>query len=126
MSKSLLVALPLLLLGIGCQVVAVAAASVVVTEEFQKNALVATVPENTDLVWKSAKATLAHMTTDLVHTDEDVRAATTRIDDAIVTIHVSTFDVNNTTIKIAAKKDLLYSQEIAEMVQRRVIKDLER
>lgn len=119
-----LVALAPVLWCTACEVAAVAVAAVVVTEDFQKNALVATVPEDADLVWKSAKSSLAHMTEALIHVDNDVRAAKTTIDDATVVVYVKTFDVERTTIQITAMKYALYSQEIAEMVQRRIVRDL--
>ena len=119
-----LVALAPVLWCTACEVAAVAVAAVVVTEDFQRNALVATVPEDADLVWKSAKSSLAHMTEALIHVDNEVRAAKTTVDDAAVVVYVRTFDVGRTTIQITAMKYALYSQEIAEMVQRRIVRDL--
>ncbi len=128
MSKFLLVALPVALVPLlpACEVAAVAVAAVVVADDFQANALVATVPEPADLVWKSAKSSLAHLTDALIHIDNDVKAARTTIDDAVVTVHVQTFDVGQTKIQVTAKKYALYSQEIAQIVQRRIVKDLDR
>lgn len=110
----------------GCAVAAVAVGSVVVTEEFQNKATTATVMEDTDVVWASAKASLAQMTDALIHFDDDHRAAQTRIDNAVVTVHVRNWDVDETEIRITAKKVLVYSPELASMVQRRIVTDLGR
>ena len=110
----------------GCAVAAVAVGSVVVTEEFQNKTTTATVMEDTDVVWASAKASLAQMTDALIHFDDDHRAAQTRIDNAVVTVHVRNWDVDETEIRITAKKVLVYSPELAEMVQRRIVTDLGR
>lgn len=108
----------------GCAVAAVTVGTVVATEEFQNKSLTATVEEDPDVVWASAKKSLANMTEALIHWDDDHKAAQTRIDNAVVTVQVRNWDVGETEIRVAAKKVLVYTPELAEMVQRRIVKDL--
>lgn len=108
----------------GCAAVAVTGAGLIVTEEFQDNAMTATVEEDVEVVWASAKASLANMTDALIHWDDDHRAAQTRIDNAVVTVEVRNWDVGETQIRVAAKKVLVYNAELAEMIQRRLVQDL--
>lgn len=118
-----LASLPLLS---GCAVAAMTATGVVVADELQGKVLVATVEEEADVVWASAKSSLAHMTDALLHVDEDHRQAQTRVDNAVITVSVRTENLDETQVRITAKKYLLWNQEIAEIVQRRIVKDLGR
>jgi len=108
----------------GCAAVAVTGAGLIVTEEFQQHAMTATVEEDVDVVWASAKASLANMTDALIHWDDDHRAAETRIDNAVVTVQVRNWDVGETQIRVAARKVLVYNPELAEMIQRQIVRDL--
>ena len=108
----------------GCAAAAIVGTSVIITEEFQDNALTATIEEDVDVVWASAKSSLANMTTALIHWDDDHRAARTRIDNAVVVVEVRNWDVDETQLRVAAKKVLVYNHELAQIVQRRIVKDL--
>ncbi len=120
-----LAAVPALILS-SYAVAAVTLGAVVVGEDFRNNAEVATVPGNVEYVYRSAKSSLAHMTDALLHVDDDYRAIETLVDESVVTIHVETFDTENVTIRVTAKKLLVYSPEIAKMVMNRIVTDLRR
>ena len=115
----------MLALCAGCAAAAVVAGTVIVTEEFQDHALTATVQDDPEVVWASAKASLANMTDALIHWDDDQHAAVTRIDNAVVVVEVRNWNVKETQIRVAAKKALFYNAELAGIVQRRIVKDLE-
>ncbi len=120
-----LCAVPVLLAS-SCAVAAVTLGAVVVGEEFRNNAEVATVPGDTEYVFRSAKSSLAHLTDALLHVDNDYRAIETKVDEAVDTVHVETFDTGNATIRVTAKKLLVYSPEIAKLVMNRIVTDLRR
>jgi hypothetical protein len=117
----ILAALPLL--G-GCAVAAATGVAVVVTEEMQDKAMVSTVEEEVDVVWASTKSTLAHMTDALLHIDDDLRQAQTKVDNAVVVVEVKNHDVNETQVRVSAKKVMIFSPEVAELVSRRIVKDI--
>ena len=120
-----LVWIPLALCS-GCAAVAAGASVVVVTDSFMANAITVSVEEDVDLVWPSVKATLANMTDALIHVNEDERLAETRIDSAVVTVYVRTNNVRETEIRVAAKKIFIYNGELANIVLRRIVKDVHR
>lgn len=108
----------------GCAPVAVVGAAIVVNQEFADNAQVAIVEDDVAFVWASVKSTMTHMTTDLLQVDEDVLAVRTYVDNAQVTVQVERYDVGETRIRTAAKKLLVYNDEVARKVQERIIADL--
>ncbi len=108
-----------------CAPVAVVGAAIVVNDEFADNAQVAIIKQDARYVWASVKSTMTHMTTDLLEVDEDLRALQTFVEGAQVTIQVERYDVNETRIRTAAKKLLVYNDEIARMVQERIVADLD-
>lgn len=107
-----------------CAPVAVVGAAIVVNDEFADNAQVAIVKEDVAYVWASVKSSMTHMTRDLLEVDEDVRAVRTYVDGARVTVQVERYDVNETRIRTAAKKVVVYSDDVARMVQERIVSDL--
>ena len=123
LTLAILAAAPLTWTG-GCAAVAFTGAGLIVSEEFSNNAMTATVEEDADVVWTSVKASLANMTDALIHWDDDHRAAQTRIDNAVVTVEVRNWDVGEAQLRVAAKKVLVYNAELAEMIQRRLVRDL--
>ncbi len=108
----------------GCAPVAVVGAAVVVNEEFADNAQVAIVKEDVAFVWASVKSTMTHMTTDLLHVDEDVLAVRTYVENSQVTVQVERYDVGETRIRTAAKTLMVYNDEVARKVQERIVADL--
>ena len=120
-----LITVPLVLLG-GCAVAAVGVTAIVVTEEWRDQALTADVQEDVEIVWASTKRSMSNMTDALLHVDEDLRAIETRVDNAVVRVHVANWTVGETRIWVEAKKYMLNSNEVAQLVQSRIVKDLSR
>ncbi len=103
---------------------AVVGTAILVNDEFVDNAQTVIVPHDVDYVWKSARSTLSHMTSDLLDVDNDLRAIKTFVDGAEVIVQVETFDVGQTRIRVAAKRYLVYSDEVAVNVRNRIDRDL--
>ncbi len=81
-------------------------------------------PYEVDYVWACAKNTLSHMTTDLLDVDNDLRAIKTYVDTSEVIVQVETYDVGQTRIRVAAKRYLVYSNDVAVNVRNRIDRDL--
>ena len=123
--------LPLVLLGAplfgGCLALAAAGVGVVLSQEFSDHAHIAYLEEHATQVWASAKTSMAHMSTqEEIEIDEELMAASARIDGAVVTVHVEAWDVGETRLSIGAKKYGLYNSDVAERVLVRIRKDLGR
>ena len=120
-----LLALCPLLSGLGaCAPMAVVGTAILVNDEFVANSQTVIVPYEVDYVWKSSRSTLSHMTSDLLDVDNDLRAIKTFVDGAEVIVQVETFDVGQTRIRVAAKRYLVYSDEVAVNVRNRIDRDL--
>ena len=116
--------LPCAALMSSCATAAVAGTAVVINDEFVDNSQSVLVPYQVDYVWAAAKSTLSHMTTDLLDVDTDLRTIKTYIDGALVIVQVETYDVNQTRIRVAAKRYLVYSDEVAASVRDGIVRDL--
>ncbi|HIF42180.1 MAG TPA: DUF3568 family protein [Planctomycetes bacterium] len=112
------------LLTSGCAAVLVASTAVVLTEEFQDNAVKMTVEQDAEMVWASAKSSLAHMTESMIHTDDDLKYAVTEIEGAEVTIEVQNWNTGGTRVRVMAKKFMIYRNELAERVCDLIAKEL--
>ena len=108
----------------GCAPMAVVGTAILVNDEFVDNAQTVIVPYEVDLVWAKARSTLSHMTSDLIDVDNDLRAMKTFVDGAEVIVQVETYDVGQTLIRVAAKRYLVYSDEVAANVRNRIDRDL--
>ena len=103
---------------------AVVGAAIVINDEFVDNAQTAVVPYSLDYTWACAKDTMSHMTSDLIEVDEDLRTIQTYVDSALVTVQVETYDAKQTRIRVAAKRYLVYSDEIATSVRESLTRDI--
>lgn len=126
---SYLLAVPVLLTGLGtaltgCAPMAVVGTAILVNDEFVDNAQTVIVPYEVETVWACTKSTLSHMTSDLLDVDNDLRAVKTFVDGAEVIVQVETYDVGQTRIRVAAKRYLVYSDEVAANVRNRIDRDL--
>ncbi|MFT5733371.1 MAG: hypothetical protein ACJA2W_002893 [Planctomycetota bacterium] len=124
-----LFAAPLLGMGMaasltGCAPIAVVGTAILVNDDFVDNAQTVIVPYEVDLVWAKARSTLSHMTSDLIDVDNDLRAMKTFVDGAEVVVQVETYDVGQTLIRVAARRYLVYSNEVAVNVRNRIDLDL--
>ncbi|MEM9382329.1 MAG: hypothetical protein AAGB93_20420 [Planctomycetota bacterium] len=116
--------LPCVTLTSSCAVTAAAGAAVVINDEFVDNSQSVLVHYDVDYVWYATKSTLSHMTTDLLDIDSDLRTIKTFVDGAEVTVQVQTYDVGQTQIRVAAKRYLVYSDEVAASVRDGIVRDL--
>ena len=117
--------LPCAGLASSCATAAVAGTAVLVNEEFVDNSQSVIVPYDVEYVWAAAKSTISHMTSDLLDVDPDLRTIQTYIDGAQVTVQIQTFDVGQTRIRVAAKRYLVYSDEVAVSVRDGMVRDLD-
>lgn len=107
-----------------CAPVAVVGAAIVVNDEFADNAQVAIVEGDPEFVWACVKSTMTHMTTDLIDVDEDLKAVQTYVDGALATVQVQRYDVDKTRVRTAARKYMIYNDDVARMIQERIMSDL--
>lgn len=112
------------LLASGCAAIVVASTAVVLTEEFQDNATTVTVEQDAEMVWASAKSSLAHMTDSMIHTDEDLKTAITEIEGAEVSVAVKNWNTGETRIRVMAKKYVVYDRDLANRVCDLIAKEL--
>lgn len=109
---------------VSCAPAAVVGTAIVVNEEFVDNSVSTTVPYNVDYVWAFAQSTMTHMTSDLLDIDPDLRTIKTFVDGAEVLVQIETFDVGETRIRVAAKRFLVFSDEVAGNVRDGIVRDL--
>lgn len=107
-----------------CAPVAVVGTAIIINDEFVDNAQTTTVPYDLDYTWACAKDTMSHMTSDLIDVDEDLRTIQTYVDSALVTVQVETFDSTQTRVRVAAKRYLIYNDEIAKSIRDSLTRDL--
>ena len=112
------------LLTSGCAALVVASTAVVLTEEFQNNAITVTLEEDAEMVWASAKSSLAHMTTAMIRTDEELKHAVTKIDGAQVSVEVQNWDTGETRLRVMAKEYVIYDHDLANLVCDRIANEL--
>ncbi|GEM_PF-2186016 len=122
--KYMILSLAGLLLS-SCAALVVTSTAVVMSEEFQDNAITVTMEEDVDVVWASTKSSLAHMTDAMIHTDEDLKSAVTKIDGAEVSVEVQNWNTGETRVRVMAKKYVLYNNELANRVCDRIAKELD-
>ena len=111
----------------GCWAVAVGAGSILIGQQvMDNNTYVAQLEAEPHLVWATTKSSLSHMTTDPIHTDEDLREAKGTYEGSKVVVQVETFDIGKSTIRVSASKFGVAQGETAQKVLNRILKDLER
>jgi hypothetical protein len=79
-----------------------------------------------ELSWASAKATLSHLSLKPIDTDDEARKATAEIDSSKVTVTVEAYDLDQSVIRVSAKKFGIRDGASAAMVKDRILSDLER
>ena len=112
------------LLTSGCAAFVMASTAVVLTEEFQNNAITVTIEEDAEMVWASAKSSLAHMTTAMIRTDEELKHAVTKIDGAQVSVEVQNWDTGETRLRVMAREYVIYDHVLAKTICDRIAKEL--
>ncbi len=75
--------------------------------------------------WASSKTTLSHLSLKPIDTDDEARKATASIDNATVTVTVEAFDLDQSMVKVSAKKFGIRDGATAAMVKDKILADLE-
>ena len=107
-----------------CAPVAVIGTAIIINDEFVDNAQTSIVAYPAEHVWAYAKDTMSRMTSDLIEVDEDLRTIQTYVDSALVTVQVETYDSTQSRLRVAAKRYLVYNDEIANTVLGSIERDL--
>lgn len=107
-----------------CAPAAVVGTAILVNDDFADNAQSVVVPYDIDYVWAAAKSSLSHMTDDLLDIDPDYRTITTYVDGAQVLVQIETFDATQTRVRVAAKRYLVFSDQVAANVRDGIERDL--
>ena len=127
MRKPLLLLLSLAPFFTGCGVLAVGAASILISQEvLDNNIYVATLDRDADEVWTSTKVALNKASLKPIDVQEDIRQAVAEIDDAKVTVGVETYDLNRSTLRVSAKKYGVNNGEIAKLVYDKILHEIEK
>ena len=116
--------LPVVATFTACAPAAVVGTAILVNDDFADNAQSVVVPYDVDYVWAAAKSSLSHMTDDLLDIDTDLRTITTYVDGAQVLVQVETFDATQTRVRVAAKRYLVFSDQVAANVRDGIERDL--
>jgi len=124
--KALLPFLLLFGLASACAVVAAGVTGFVVSQEFMDNAMEVYMPGTSRVVWPTTKATLSEMSATPIDVDDDLMAAEATIDAAKVVVQVETFNQEETRVRILARKFGVDNKALAEMVQDRIRRNLDR
>ena len=129
MRKTLLFLSPLLLAPIvtSCAGLVVgAAAGLVISEQMLDNeSYVIQLQEDVERVWKVSKRSMSSASTELIEVEEDTRTIRAQIDGGKVTVSVEAYDLDRTMLRVAAVKYGVTNGELANTVQRRIVRDLE-
>jgi hypothetical protein len=121
-----LFALATLPLFSGCAVLAGAAVGTVVVNEMVENKVYeAQFNMDAEEVWHSAKATASHASSDPIEVDTDLRKLKAKIDGATVTISVETFDLDQSILRVEARKYGVINGEIAKNMLTKIREGLE-
>lgn len=127
MRKLLLLALVAIPLTQSCAAVLGVGAGVLISQEMVDNqTYVARLDLGSERMWPSAKTTLSHLSLKPIDVDDDLRVAIADIDQAKVTVAVETYDLNQSILRVSAKKYGVASGEIAKMVLDKILDDLKR
>ncbi len=112
------------LLG-GCAAAALTAGAVIMNDDFQDHSVSATVPSDSNFVWRSTLNSLSSMTQALIHRDDDLLQARTSLDYGQVQVQVKEVSVGQTQITVLAKKALVYSPELSTLTLERIVTDFD-
>jgi hypothetical protein len=126
MRKLILSALLLVPFSASCAALLGVGAGVLITQEMLDNqTYVARLELGSHKLWPSVKTTLSHMSMKPIDVDDDLKVATADIDQAKVTVGVETYDLNQSILRVSAKKYGVANGELAKMVLDKILVDLE-
>jgi hypothetical protein len=95
-------------------------------EVIEDSTFVLQVSVSVDLAWASSRATLAHLSPKPIDTDDEGHKATAEIDSSKVTVTVEEYDLDQSVIKVRAKKYGNCDGASAHLVKDRILSNLER
>lgn len=125
MRKPLLAALLLVPCFSSCALVAGGVVGTVLFNETNDNSVfVGQLNSSGQKTWAQTKVTLSNLSLKPIEVDNEAMKATADIDDAKVTVTVSTYDFNKSEIKVSAKQYMVNNGQIARMVFDKVVADL--
>lgn len=121
---SALLLLPLALSG--CAVLVPVGAGVLISQQaLEDSVYILQVKTDSKQTWTSVKTTLSHLSLKPIETDDAAHKAIADIDGAKVTVGVDAYDLDQSTIKVAATKYGMANGATASMVKDRILSDLE-
>ena len=119
-----------LLLPLAASCAAVAAgvgAGIVISQEGADNSTyVAKVNHDVRDVWSTTKIALGQASAKPIAAQDDLRSATAEIDGGKVNVTVEVFDLDQSVIKVSAKKYGINNGELAKMTLDRILSQLDR
>jgi hypothetical protein len=102
-------------------------AGILISQEGTDNSTyVAKVNHDVRDAWTTAKIALGHASTKPIGAQDDLRTATAEIDGGKVTVTVEAFDLDQTVIKVSAKKYGINNGELAKMTLDRILSELDK
>ena len=111
----------------GCIALAVGGVGAVLVHDSMDNSTyTAQVRANVTRSWTSVKSTLSHLSTKPITTNDELRSATADIDGGVATVTVEAFDLDQSTIRVSAKKFGINNGTLAKVVHDKILDDLAR
>lgn len=117
----------ILSLAPACAPLVIGGGAVLLSQEaIEDSTYVLQVKTGVELSWASSKATLSHLSLKPIDTDDEARKAVADIDSSKVTVAVEAYDLEQSVIRVSAKKFGIRDGATASMVKDRILSDLER
>lgn len=104
--------------------VGVGAGAVIGTEVLDDDTYVARIDVSSKRLWPTAKTTLSHMSMKPIDVNNELKTAVAEIDQARVTVVVETFDMEQSVLRINARKYGIANADISKMVLDNILRDL--
>ena len=109
----------------GCVAVAAGGvAGVLVHDSMDNSTYTAQVRSDVRRTWASAKSSLSHVSLKPITTNDELRTATADVDGGVVTVSVEAFDLDQSTVRVSAKKFGLNNGTLAKYVHDKILDDL--
>lgn len=122
---ALALAAPALLSGCAGVVAGGVAAVVVSQEMLDNNSYVSQLNQDVSVVWPTVKVFLAEQSLELIEVDEPARIAKAKIDGASVVVGVEAWDLDQTRMRVSAKRYGVNNGDMARLIMERIHRRLE-
>jgi hypothetical protein len=106
--------------------VGVGAGAVIGTEVLDNDTYVARIDMSSARLWPTAKTTLSHMSMKPIDVNDALKTAVAEIDQAKVTVVVETYDIEQSVLRVNARKYGIANGDISKMVLDNILSDLEK